>query len=102
MDTALSGILNGRVPGRSYELFKLTSKGIVYRLVYVTLLNYVRGTVLQGTEGMLHIGFTTREAGVGILITKIEWITYLILLEPEESWLVNNRINIETWNMLYD
>ena len=68
----------------------------------MTLLNCVRGTALQGAEEMLCIGFTTHEAGVVILIAKIEGIAYLILLEPEQSWLVNNQIDIETWNILYD
>jgi len=101
-DTVLVGTLNGRVPGRLDALFKLTSKGVVYRLAYVTLLNCVGGTALQGAEGMLRVGFTTRGAGVVIPIAKIEGIAHLIPLEPEQSWLVNNRIDIETWNMLYD
>ena len=101
-DTAPAGTLNGRVPGRLDALFKLTSKGVVYRLAYVTLLNCVGGAALQGAEEMLHVGFTTRGAGVIIPIAKIEGIAHLIPLEPEQSWLVNNRIDIETWNMLYD
>ena len=68
----------------------------------MTLLKCVGGTVLQATEEMLRILFTTHGAGVIIPIAKIEGIAYLIPLEPEQSWLVNNRIDIETWNMLYD
>ena len=52
-DTAPAGTLNGRVPGRLDALFKLTSKGVVYRPAYVTLLNCVGGAALQGAEGML-------------------------------------------------
>ena len=96
------GTLNRRVPSRLDALFKLTSKGVVYRLAYVTLLNCVGGTVLQGAEGMLRVGFTTCGVGVIVSIAKIEGIAHLIPLEPEKSWLVNNRIDIETWNMLYD
>ena len=62
----------------------------------MTLLNCVVGTALQGAEGILRVGFTTRRAGVIIPIAKIEGITHLIPLEPEQSWLVNNRIDIET------
>ena len=77
-------------------LFKLTSKGVVYRLAYVTLFNYVGGTALQGAERILRVRFTTRGAGVIIPIAKIEGIAYLIPLGPEQSWLVNNCIYIET------
>ena len=67
----------------------------------MTLLNWVGGTALQGAEGMLCVQFTTRGAGVIIPFAKIEVIAHLISLEPEESWLVNNCIYIEIWNMLY-
>ena len=40
----------------------------------MTLLNYIGGTALQGAEGMLRIGFTTRGVGVVIPIAKIEGI----------------------------
>ena len=95
-DTVPAGTLNGRVPVRLDAFFKLTSKGVVYRLAYVTVLNCVGGTALQGTEGMLCVGFTTRGAGVIIPIAKIKGIAHLIPLEREQSWLVNNRIDIET------
>ena len=51
---------------------------------------------------MLCAGFTTRRAGVIIPIANIEEIAYRIPLQPEHSWLLNDRINIEIWNMLYD
>ena len=102
LDTVSVGTLNEHLPVRLDALFKLTSKSIVYQLAYVTLLNCIEGTALQGAGGMLPIGFTTCGAGIKIPITKIEGIAHLILLEPEQSWLVNNRIHIETWNMLYD
>ena len=78
-DTAPAGTLNGRIPSRLDALFKLTSKGVVYRLAYVTLFNCIGGTVLQGMEGMLYIGFTIRGAGLVIPIAKIEEIAHLIL-----------------------
>ena len=57
---------------------------------------------MQGVEKMLRVGLATYEAGVVIPIAKIEGIAHLIRLEPGQSWLVNNRIDVETWNMLYD
>ena len=96
LDTTPAGTLNGLVPGRLDAFFKLTSKSVVYRLAYVTLLNCVGVAALQGAEGMLRVGFTTREAGVVIPIAKIEGVAHLIPLEPDQSWLVNNRIDVET------
>ena len=68
-------------------------------MAYVTLLNCVRVTALQDVEGMLRISFTTHRAGIVILIAKIQGIAYLILLELEQSWLVNNRMDIDTSSM---
>ena len=68
----------------------------------MTLLNCVGGAALQGAEEMLQLGFTTHEAGIVIPIAKIEGVAHLILLEPEQSWLENNRIDVETGNTLYD
>ena len=45
-DIAESSTLNRRVHGRLDALCKLTSKGLVYRLAYVTLINCVGGTSL--------------------------------------------------------
>ena len=68
----------------------------------MTLLNCVGGAALQGAEGMLHVGFTNHEAGIIIVIAIIEGVVHLIPLEPEQSWLVNNCIDVEMWNTLYD
>ena len=81
-DTAQPGTLNGHVPDRLDAVFNLTSRGIVYRLAYVTLLNWVGGTSLQGLEGMLRFGLATHEAGTVITIAKIEEIAHLIPLKP--------------------
>ena len=68
----------------------------------MTLLNCVGGAALQGAEGMLRVEFTNREAGIIIPIAKIEGIAHLIPLEPEQSLLMNNRMDVETRNTLYD
>ena len=84
-DTAPAGTLNRRVPSILDALFKETSKDVVYRLAYVTLLNCVGGTALKGAEGMLYVRFITSAGGVVIPIAKIEEIAHLILLEPEQK-----------------
>ena len=101
-DKVRAGILNGRVPGRLNALFKVKYKGTVYRLAHVTLLHCIGGTAVQGAEGMLRVGIPTPVQGVIVRIANIEGLAHLIPLEPGQSWLVNNRIDVETWNVLYD
>ena len=101
-DTAPLGTLNGHVPSRLGALFKLTRTSVVYRLEYMTLLQCVGGAALQGAEGMLRVGFPNREGSIVIPIANIEGVAHFIPLEPEQSWLVNIRIDVERWNTLYD
>ena len=68
----------------------------------MTLLQCIGGTALQGVEGMLYVAFPTTAEGMVVTIAKIEGIAHLIPLEPRESWLVNNRIDLEIWNTIYD
>jgi len=102
-DTARPGMLNGRIPTRLNALYKLKSKeGLVYRLANVSLLQCISGNVVQGAEDMLRIGWSTWEESIVVPIAKVEGMAHLIPLELEESWLVNNRIDLETWDVLYN
>jgi len=51
---------------------------------------------------MLHVRFLATAEGLVVSIAKIKSMAQLILLEPGEGSLVNNRINLETWNTIYD
>ena len=96
-DKACAGTLNGRIQGRVNALFKLKSKhGIVYRVANISRLQCIGGGVVQGAEGMLRVGWGTREGSVVVPIAKIEGMAQLILLDPGETWLVNNSIDLET------
>ena len=101
-DKVRVGTLNGRVPGRLNALFKLKYEGTVYRLAHVTLLHCIGGTAVQGAEGILSVRIPTPAQVVIVRIANIEGLAHLIPLEPGQSWLVNNRIYVETWNVLYD
>jgi len=102
-DKARAGTLNRRIPGRLNALFKLKSKdGIVYRVANVSLLQCIGGAVGQGAEGKLRVGWGTREESVVVPIAKIEGMAQLIPLDPGETWLMNNRIDLKTWDALYD
>jgi hypothetical protein len=102
-DRMQQGTLNGRRPAKLNALFKLKSEdGTIYRLAHVTMLRCIGGTALQGVEGMLRVGFPPMAEGMVVPIAKIEGMAHLIPLEPGESWLVNNRVDLETWNTIYD
>jgi len=84
-------------------LFKLTSKvGSIYRLAHVTLLQTVGGGTVQVAEGMLVVSLLMAAEGLVVPMVKIEGIAHSILLELGEGWLVNNRIDLETWNTICD
>ena len=51
---------------------------------------------MEGAEGMLCVGIPTPAQGVIVCIANIEGLVHLIPLEPGQSWLVNNRIDIDT------
>jgi len=74
----------------------------VYRLANVSLLQCISGNAVQGAEGMLRVGCSTREESMVVPIAKVEGMAHLIPLELGKSWLVNNRIDLETCDALYD
>jgi len=45
---------------------------------------------------MVRVRLPTLADDIVVGIAKIEGITHLILVEPGESWLLNNRIDLET------
>lgn len=99
----LRGSLNGRLPGKLNALFKLrtTSQGI-HLLAHVSLLEPVGSARPTGPEGMVRVAFPTRSVGILVNIRHIIGVAHLIPLEPGERWLVNNRIDFDTWHEIYD
>ena len=51
---------------------------------------------------MLRVRWSTLEESIVVPIVKVEHMAHLIPLEPGESWLMNNRIHLVTWDALYD
>jgi len=91
------------MPARLNAFYKLGDKaGKIYRLAYVTILQAIGGGKVQGPEGMLCVGWPTPDMGTVVRIGQIEGMAHLIPLESNESWLVNNRIDLETWNTMYN
>ena len=101
-DNIRSRTFNGRLPGRLNALFKLRSLETVYRLAHVTPLQFLGGATVQSVEGMPRVGWRTDIGSIVVRIALIEGMAHLIPLESEKSWLVNNRIDLETWNIIHD
>ena len=68
----------------------------------MTPLQFLGGATVQGVEGMPRVGLRTDIGGIVVRIVMIEGMAHLIPLESEKSWLVNNRIDLETWNIMHD
>jgi len=87
---------------RLNTLFKLGFKEEAYRLAHVTMLQCIGKAVAQGVEGMVRVGWQTAEQSLVVRIGQVEGMAHLIPLEPGESWLVNNRIDLQSWNNICD
>ena len=85
---------------RLNALFQVRSRETLYLLVYVTPLQFLGGATEQGVQGMLRVGWPTDVESFVVRIAGIEEIVHLIPLEPENSWLVNHRIDLERYNMI--
>jgi len=96
------GGLNGCMVARLNALFKLGFKEEAYRLAYVTMLQCIGKAAVQGVEEMVRIRWPTVEQSLVVRIAQVEGMAYLIPLEPGESWLVNTRIDLQSWNKIYD
>jgi len=87
---------------RLNALFKLGFKEEAYRLAHVTMLQCIGKAAVQGVEGIVRIEWPMVEQSLVVRIAQVEGMAYLIPLEPGESWLVNNRIDLQSWNNIYD
>ena len=97
------GQLDGKMVGRLEGLFSVqeaTDK--VHEVALVALLR-LRGPAKPcGEEGMIRVEYREgREMMHIVRIGDIEGMAHLIPLEAGRVWLVNNRIDLTTWNELY-
>ena len=56
----------------------------------------INSTTIRSLEGMLHFGWSPKKEGEVVKIAQIEGMAHLIILEPEESWLINHMRDLET------
>ena len=98
----IPGSLDGRVPAQLNALFKLRdpSADHTYHLAHISLLEIIGSQIPDELEGMSRVGCPITNHV--IRMTDIEGMAHLIAIEPNQLWLVNNRIDQQTWNEIHD
>ena len=94
----IPGSLDGRVPAQLNALLNLQNPtpDHTYRLAHISLLKIIGSQTLDGPEGMSRVGCPIFNHI--IRITHMEGLAHLIAIEPDQLWLVNNRIDQQSWN----
>jgi len=97
-----NGELDGRIVGSLKELFRVRNH--VNREHEVGLVSSlsVRGSSKPGREeGMVRMehGNAGRRLNV-VRIADVEGMAHLIDVKQDSAWLVNNRMDLNTWNEL--
>jgi len=94
--------LDGRVPARLNVLFKLPDlhANTSYHLAHVLLLSIIGCPTPDGPEGIVRVGLPIRSHVVAV--ADKEGMAHLVPVNPEELYLVNNRIDVHTWNDIHN
>jgi len=75
----------------------------VYEVAFIRLLQVKGSRRPHSEEGMKRMEWIDSERSVHFIrISDMEGMAHLIPLEKDEVWLVNNRIDFNTWNELYE
>ena len=75
---------------------------MVFHLAHISLLQCIGSSTPDGTEGMVWVYIPEPTTNYVIRITDIEGMAHLIPIEHNGPWLVNNRIDVHTWNDVHD
>ena len=96
------GSLDGRVPARLNAVFKVqhSRANTSYRLAHISLLTVVGSPTPDGPEGMVRVSTPMKNRVVRIV--DVEGMAHLIPVDPDKLYLVNNRIDVHTWNDIHD
>ena len=96
--------LDGWAIGKLEGLFHVQDRTVrVYKIAYVRLLKLRGSRQPHEEEGMIRMEAPQGKPNTHVIcVTDIEGIAYVIELEKDKLWLVNNRIDLNTWNELYD
>ena len=98
------GALRGRLPAKVLALFQIRNPkcdGTVWRLASVQMLSPVNSGRVSDVHGL--VTMQQREDAREFTIVDIGTILGLVHLitEADQRWLVNNRIDLRTFNEIY-
>jgi len=99
-----NGELDGRIVGSLEVLFRVRDHvNREHEVALESLLSVRRSSKLGAEEGMVRMerGNVGRRLNV-VQIADVEAMAHLIGVKQDSVWLVNNRIDLNTWNELYD
>ena len=93
----------GRIPAVLNALFSICVGGELYKLAHVSIFEWVRNSIPHGLEGMSYVECRTMGEGEMVIwIWNIEGAVHLVPLEPDQKWVVNNRVDYHMWNEMND
>jgi len=100
--TNVAGRLDGMIVAKLNALFKLRDIDVnkTCSLAHISLLNAIGSPTLDGPECMVHVGIPMKNHVVHI--RDIKGLAHLISINPDNLYLVNNHIDIHTWNETYN
>ena len=86
------------IPAKLNALFKLRdiNANKTNRLPHISLLSVIGFPTPDGPERMVHVGIPMKNHVVRIGV--IEGLAHLISINPDNLYLVNNCIDVHTWN----
>ena len=98
----IPGGLNGRLQRKLNALFKLRHEeaNTSYRLAHISLLSVVGSATPDGSEGMVRVGKGVTKHVVRV--ADMEGMAHLIPVNPEQLYLVNERVDVHSWNDIHD
>lgn len=93
---------SNRLPAFLNALFNVKSvDGSLHKLAHVTFLHVSGNPTPHGPAGMCFVQLPPQCNRV-VWLKSLEGAVHLIPLEPSDKWLINNRIDHQTWNELHD
>ena len=104
-DITKTGDLGGRLPGFLRGLIRLQGrKANIYQVAVVEILWPMNGGNADPWDTLVRVQWRVYKSAVkGLWVTNIRSILGMAHLVPygEDRWLVNNRIDLKTWNDVY-
>ena len=98
------GGLNGHIPIRLNSIFKirLNRRDMVYWLAHVMMTTIIGTCMVGREEGMVKVQLLVSTKDVLVNVREIGRMAHMIPIEPQKLWYINNRIDLHTWNLLYN